>query len=806
MSIDNILSSPALAGMRALNQWIVYQVTPDPKKPGKLAKLPVHYSTGRPCSVVDPANWGDAATAAASAKAWGASYGVGFCFTAADPYWFVDLDSCLQPDGTWSPLAQQIVGQVLPGAALEISASGKGLHLFGRGSVPPHASKNIDHHAELYTEGRFCALTGTSLQGDCDLDLTPGITWAVQAYFPPKITGVDVPSEGPCAEWRGPTDNTELLRRAMQSRSAAAMFGGGNATFSDLWLADETVLGRCYPHDTEPFDRSSADAALASHLAFWCGKDQARIAELMQQSKLAREKYERPDYLPRTISNACSVQRDVLQDKLPEPPPQAPTPPAPPAAPGAVPTPPAAIRREVGLVEGSTFLSPAEQVAFFQGCTYVQDQHRVLLPGGALITPDRFRARFGGYTYVMDGRNEKVTRNAFEAFTESQAIRAPRADSTCFKPALPFGQIIEAGGQYLVNTFVPAKIARRHGDVGPFLQHLAKLIPDEYERNVVLYYMACCVQRAGYKAQWTVVIQGCEGNGKSFLSSCLQEAIGQQYTFWPRAEKLGAQFNGWLVGKLIYIIEELMTHGRQELMDVLKPLITSTGGIEIERKGQDQFSAEICGNFWCTTNHKNAVLKTRNDRRWCMVQTAQQDVADMTRDGTAGQYMPNLYAWAKAGGYAVVAEYLHTVQIPPEFDFSKKLQRAPETRSTQLAISDSLGPVEQEVFDAVEREEVGFRGGWISSGFLDKLLVRIGKDRYVSINKRRDLLAALGYVWHPSLLDGRVNNPVLPDSAKVKLFVAANRPDLMALSRPAEVAAAYTKAQSVEGAGSPPAR
>ena len=56
------------------------------------------------------------------------------------------------------------------------------------------------------------------------------------------------------------------------------------------------------------------------HLAFWTGKDAARIERLMRRSALVREKWDRDDYLgPRTIMGAISRQVQVLQDKRPEP-------------------------------------------------------------------------------------------------------------------------------------------------------------------------------------------------------------------------------------------------------------------------------------------------------------------------------------------------------------------------------------------------------------------------------------------------------------------------------------------------------
>ena len=318
MNYDNILNHAALAGMRSLNQWIIYQVIPSTKRPGKLDKIPLHHVTGFPTSVTSPASWTDVHTAVAVARPLGPSFGVGFCFTKDCGYWFLDLDSCLGPGGERSPLAQQMVEHILPGAAMEVSVSGKGLHLFGRGRVPPHSNRNDPHHAEFYTSDRFCALSGDLLQGDCDLDFTERIAWTAMTYFPARSGQTQVShGDGPCADWRGPTDDADLLRRAMQSRSARSTFGGG-ATFADLWHADEAVLAKAYPTTGEgTYDASSADAALAQHLAFWTGKDHARIDGLMRQSALARAKWEREDYMARTIGNACAMARDVLIDPLP---------------------------------------------------------------------------------------------------------------------------------------------------------------------------------------------------------------------------------------------------------------------------------------------------------------------------------------------------------------------------------------------------------------------------------------------------------------------------------------------------------
>lgn len=792
-------------------QWIVVLLAPSLKKPGRTEKIPCT-AAGVPCDAHAPENWLTYDQAVAAARTHGHNWTIGFVLTVRDDFFCLDIDHAREGAG-WAPWATALV-QRMPGCMVEVSQSGEGLHVWGRyAGPPPHRMKRTDLGIELYTELRFIAI-GTHQTGEI-AERCEALPSLIEDLFKPHEGGADVPDDGPRADWRGPADDEEIIRRARQSRSAGAMFGD-KATFDDLWSNRVEVLARAYPGDSDDgTDRSSVDAALFQHLAFWTGCDQARMLRIAERSQLVREKWERADYLPRTITKACRMQREVLQDKPKQESPflnppdlgGAAAPPAPVAAPVA-PTPQpaspapasAALTASVPtmtLRETESFVSPADQAALFRGCVYVTDQHRVLAPGGRLLKPDQFKARFGGSSFPMDTRNERVTRNAFEAFTESQVLVAPKADTTFFDPKLPFGAMRDVDGLIEVNTWWPPTIRRTPGDATPMLQHLRKMYPDDLEYQIILYTMACLVQYPGHKAQWAPVLQGAEGNGKTFLARVLQRAIGPRYVYWPRADKLSKDFNAWLERNLLYVVEELMVGDRQELIDHLKPLITAEAGVEIEKKGVDQRSTEIVGNFWFNTNHDNALRKTKNDRRFCLLFSAQQTALDVQASGMTGDYMHNLYSWARGGGFAICTHYLSTLPIPREFDFTQGLQRAPVTRSTNVAIEASRNPTEQEVVDAIERGETGFRGGWVSSGALDRLLDRTGKSRYCPHNQRRKLLQGLDYDWHPALIgtSGRVNNPVLPDAAKVKLFCLKGSP-AWGLKTQSEVAAAYTAAQS----------
>lgn len=773
-----------LAPLAAYRQFVVVRL--EPLANGKTTKLPVRHDTLTVGDAHDPAAWTNYDTAANVARALGPSHGVGFVLTDTDPFWCLDIDNCATPAGGWSELAHSLCQQ-LPGCVIEVSLSGRGIHVWGRRSVmPAHSSKNIARGIELYSSRRFIAL-GSQRVGTLAEDCT-AIDVVVAAFFPPRErVAAATAGDGPRADWNGPSDDGNLIRRMLQSRSAAGVFGG-RASAADLWHADETALGRAYPPDAssrEPYDRSSADAALGAHLAFWTGCDAGRMERLMRQSALVRDKWDsRPDYLQRTIANAVSMQRDVLQD-------------APSAVAAAVAGsgdgPPA-----ITDVAGNTFLGADEQKRLFQGCVYVLDAHRILIPGGHLLKPDQFRARFGGYTFALDREAGKTTRNAWEAFTESQANTKPAVDGTCFRPDLAYGAIVTDAGRTRVNVYWPVDVPCAPGDATPFLRHLALLFPDDRDRAIVLAKMAAIVQYPGVKFQWALLLIGTEGNGKTLLSRCVAEAIGRRYVYWPKASKIAKQFNSWLFGHVFFAVEDIHTGADSDILDEIKPMITGGDGLEIEAKGVDQTTREICGNFIFNSNHKNAIKKTRNDRRFCTLFCAQQSVEDLARDGMDEGYMSGLYHWLKhEDGYAIVTHLLKHHPIPDEFNPAKGCQRAPVTTSTAEAIEQSLGAAEQIVVEAIEQGvAAGFKGGWVSSVHLDALLDRAGKGRSVPLSRRRDMMRSLGYDWHPGLPGGRVNNPVLPDGgAKPRLYVTKGHPSL-ALTAPADIARAYVAAQA----------
>jgi len=823
----------ALLALSAFPQFLLFKLVWDEAKQ-KNNKIPISPYTHLP--YVKGSDWQnspghttDAASAIAAANSLGDEYGVGFLFTESDPFFFLDIDNCLQPDNvSWSPLALEIMAR-LPGAAVEISQSGRGLHIFGRGTIADHACKNIALGLELYTKSRFVALTGLNAVGSADQDCSATLPGVVAAYFTPKgATTTQEWTTEPVPGWEGITDDNELILKAMASQSAAGIFNG-KSTFASLWNNDIDTLARSYPdpEGNRPYDSSSADAALAQHLAFWTGNNCERIKTLMWLSALRREKWERIDYLIRTITRAVSLQTTfhgmktevtlVFADKYGAPKLRASSEgqrnyansiretklslateaeayilcetsgtgaqakfwlnnqERTPAELVAMLRPIEEAGKPLGnpdkgaeKVEGYQYLSADLQIEHFAGCVYIQDQHRIFTPSGAILKSEQFNATFGGYVFQLDETGNKTTRKAWEAFTESQAVRYPKAQSTCFRPELDPASLITEEGRLLVNTYVPILTPRTEGDVNPFLTHLSKVLPESNDRAILLAYMAAVVQYQGVKFQWAPLLQGVEGNGKTLFTRCVSFAVGRRYTHLPPSGEISEKFNEWLFNKIFIGIEDVyVPDHKKEIIEVLKPMITNDK-LAMRAMQQAQVMGDNRANFMLNSNHKDGLKKTRSDRRFAVFYSAQQTVADLVRDGMDGNYFPDLYDWLNdQGGYAKVANFLSKYQIPAALNPATVCHRAPRTSSTAEAVESSLGVAEQIIHDAVDLEEWGFRGDLICTKAASKLLKENGKK--LSPQKVALALANLGYSKHPTLIksDGKLRI----DGTRRRLYV-----------------------------------
>lgn len=820
-SLDQIAQALAEGGalheLSKYKQFIIYKLVPPEPPEIKWKKLPCDPTTGHTFAKGSdwqkhPEVWVDWFTAYLAALSFGDRYGVGFLFTELDDLFFVDVDGCVNPDGSWSPMALDAMSH-FPGCVVELSHSQRGIHIFGtHPALPAHGCRDDAKGLEFYHTGRFVALTGNCLSGSASV---PGVEFMqhfINTHLPPADASempVDWVDEA-CEAWDGPEDDAELIEMALRSKRKidakqafdAAILGIATPApveFKHLWFADDhaDILADRFPggSDGRAWNGSAADQSFANALAFWTGKNPVRMDRLMRESQMCRAKWDREDYLPNTIEKAIQSCKSVLGGSKAKIATELP------------------VQRALDDVTlgghrrdgGGKLLMDQMLVEYFADCVYIQELNKIAMPDGSLLDRERFNVVMAGPTFVTrDGDNAKTTDKAWDAFTMNQSFDFPKAHRTCFRPEETGSKLIVTEGQRLFNRYVPIETKRIAGDPGPFLELVEKLLPLKRDRDILITYMASLVRNPGEKFQWWPVLQGTEGNGKTALLQAVEFAVGSRYSFMPNTDQMAdskAKFNGWIEGKLFIGMEEINVGNRRDFIEAFKPWVTNRR-MMVEAKGVDQAMIDNRANGMMTTNHRDGLPLTQSSRRYAVFFTAQQSKADKARDGLDAAFFSRFYDWfygkgtyAAMGpeyGRAVINDYLRTCEIVEAFNPATQCADAPETSSTLDAIRASLGKVEQEIIQAAEQGESGFCGGWISSMAVDKMLE--AKRLNLAVNKRREAITSLGYIPHPGLNDGRVNNMVEPDKGKPRLYLKEGHLALN-LTSPVEIARAYSEAQ-----------
>lgn len=139
--------------MKRLDNWVVWRKEGE----GHYKKVPYDPRTGRRANPTKGCcNYDDAS---AYYEYSGKYDGIGFVFTNECGLTFIDLDNCINEDGTESALAQEMQ-ELFKDCYIELSQSERGLHIVCAGTVPRTIkTKEI----EVYSNARYMAMTGNAI-------------------------------------------------------------------------------------------------------------------------------------------------------------------------------------------------------------------------------------------------------------------------------------------------------------------------------------------------------------------------------------------------------------------------------------------------------------------------------------------------------------------------------------------------------------------------------------------------------------------------------------------------------------------
>jgi hypothetical protein len=253
--------------------------------------------------------------------------------------------------------------------------------------------------------------------------------------------------------------------------------------------------------------------------------------------------------------------------------------------------------------------------------------------------------------YGRRGKIEAAT--SFDEHRQAKGARslvgltyAPGESILCARDGLVYG-----------NRWRDARPPAVAGDVGPWLAHVERMIPDDRECAHVLDVMAFKVQNPHRKINHAVLHGGAPGAGKDTLWAPFLWAIGGDALVnvsLVRNEELTSQW-GYALETEVMVINELRqaeAKDRRALENQLKPLIAAPPDmLPINRKGLHPYMALNRLFVLAYSNERVAINLPTEDRRWFVIWS---DAGRMSPAESVG-----LWAWYKAGGMSRVAAWLH---------------------------------------------------------------------------------------------------------------------------------------------------
>jgi hypothetical protein len=314
-------------------------------------------------------------------------------------------------------------------------------------------------------------------------------------------------------------------------------------------------------------------------------------------------------------------------------------------------------------------------------------------------------------------------------------------------------RLFEHEGKAMLNTHVdrgvkPLVPVEGSGVINRFLQHVALVLPDEREREILLDWMCFVCQNPGQRVNWALLLQGAQGTGKTYFVNVLQAVLGRNVSNLDPSSIAG-RFTGWAHGSTVVAIEEIRISGtnKYEILDRMKPFLTNET-VSIEEKGRDHRTVPNFSSYFLLTNHADAIPIGVGDRRYCVLYSDVQSEGQLydVMGGKEGneRYFDDLFGDINSErGAGELAWYLKNRQV--SCNFSPR-GRAPETKARQAMINLSVSPDRQLLEDAIAEHECCVINGDILDVTWLNEMCKMGDSELPKTRTISAILLDMGYV------------------------------------------------------------
>ncbi len=230
--------------------------------------------------------------------------------------------------------------------------------------------------------------------------------------------------------------------------------------------------------------------------------------------------------------------------------------------------------------------------------------------------------------------------------------KANKSAILSYQPAQKSGIYANIDGTF-INTHIPTLIKDdKPGDVKPFLDFLAHLVPDETDRTELLRWVATLVARPDIKMLYGVLlISEAQGIGKGTLGErILAPLVGTSNVSYPtESEIVDSNYNYWAAHKRLAVVHEIYAGHSSKAYNKLKSIVTDKH-ISVSKKYQANYMIENWIHILACSNSMRAIQLSMDDRRWF--------VPKLTEEKKPISYWTDLNRWlVEEGGLEAIRYY-----------------------------------------------------------------------------------------------------------------------------------------------------
>lgn len=250
-------------------------------------------------------------------------------------------------------------------------------------------------------------------------------------------------------------------------------------------------------------------------------------------------------------------------------------------------------------------------------------------------------------------------------------------------------------GLQAINLYQPSPVKAVQGDFSPFLNFMDYLIPKEEDRNHVLRWIATLRARPGSRMLFGILLMSeNQGTGKGTLGRILADMVGRDNAAFPGESMIvNSEFNGWIEGKRLIVVDEIYSGHSWKAYNKLKPYVTDET-IEVNVKHQATWSMPNWTHYLLMSNSRAALKIEQSDRRWL--------IPEVTENPWPAERFVEFNRWLQQGGLASIAYWAATFEKSGAGTYIRPGEIAPMTADKLRLINESRSEAEQLFINVAE--------------------------------------------------------------------------------------------------------